>query len=166
MQSIIELELSRGKVIQTDYALLKQYYWLTDRGPDGHIETTIAQNTHVDRVALERDTTNFITFLATRHPQLQSICKDLDEVIDMLYDNTIFDKNTVQTRLMVQDRLMNILEILKEAGECLSVTGEYITRLGIGWSIVPPPPQHYWNDDNLLKEAYDLISEFIEREFS
>ena len=121
MQSIIELELSRRKVIQTDYALLKRYYSLTDRGPDGDIELTIAQNTNVDRDALERNTTNFITFLTTVHPQLLSICRYLDEVIDILIDNTIFDKKTVQTRLMVQDRLMNALEMLKEAeNACLS----------------------------------------------
>ena len=151
MQLTIELELSRMRVIQADYSLLDTYYKLTTLGPGAITAAAITQGANVDRVALERDIANFTTFLERHHPQLSSICEDLDEIIDLLNDNAGLDENTVKARLM------NILEILKQVGEYLSVTGKYTTRLKISWSATSPPTNQYWTDDNLLKEAYDMI---------
>lgn len=153
----LELELARQKVIRADYSLLDAYYQLTIAGPEAIATAAIAQGVNVDRVTLERNLANFTTLLASHRPQLKSILEELDKIIDLLDENAVLDENTMKARLM------NILELLKQVGEYMSVTGKYITQPNIGWSLDSPPTQQHWTDDNLLKEAYDLISELIER---
>ena len=157
MQSTIELELARTRVIRTDCGLLDAYYKLTTSGPGAIAAAAIAQGANVGRVTLERNIANLTAFLESHRPQLVSIYDDLDEIIDLLNDNAGLDESDVKARLT------NILERLKQVGEYLSVTGRRVGDLNISWSATSPPTTQYWTDDNLLKEAYDMISEFIER---
>ena len=144
MESTLELELAMQKIIQTDYSLLDSYYLLNE--------------SNVVDVSVARRLDALKEVIRTFQPKLRSICSDLDEIIDLLNDNDGLNENPVQPRLM------NILQTLKTVGEYGSITGKRINSLASSWSLVPSTEK--WTDDNLLKEAYDLISEFIEREFS
>lgn len=147
--STLELELARQKVIRADCGFLGMYYELTTREL-GEFDT---QGVNVDRAGIAI----LAALLAKHHPQLVSIYDDLGEIIDLLNDNAGLDGSNVKARLM------NMLEKLKQVGKYLSVTGKRIGELKTSYSTNPPSTEHHWTDNNLLKEAYDLISEFVER---
>ena len=158
MESTLELELARMRIIRADYGLLDAYCELNRPGAGAIAEAFANQDANINQITFEREIADFIKILGRFHPQLKSVHDDLDEIIDLLNDNAGLDESNVRVRLT------NILETLKEVGQYLSITGRRIGGLNKSWSITPNSAK--WTDDNLLKEAHDLISEFIERVFS
>ena len=143
----LQLEVARMRVIQADYCLLKAHYKMNEAGAESIAAALVAQGIDAEQSVIEASIANLTASLKNDHPRLESIEEDLKKIIDSPDDNN------------VNVRLISILERLKQVGEHLCVTHSR----NISWSTSTSQTQiSRWTDDNLLKEAHDIISEIIE----